>query len=438
MTDAAHPVNPLVASAAICRAVMLGRAAVVLTAAGAGLLVVQERWRVPAVLAVTVCATAAEVAALTRRPSVVRRAVAVMAVDSLVAVAVLLLSGRGIAFFCFTAGSAALGGALLGMRAWPIWTVQTALGFAVAAWTVRSGLPPSPDLAAFIMAFPMMTLLAGLGGAVATSALVRYVDLVVEVIASAQRSAAADERARLARELHDSVTKTLRGVSFAALALPSSLRRQPALAEQLADTVSRGAEAAAKEARQLLEGLRGDVPNQEFEETVRRVCEDWSLETRITVDLRADCPDPGVAVRYEMVRVLQEALSNVQRHSSAGQVRVRLRGTGGWLELVVADDGFGFRVPRDLTTLQAAGHFGLVGMAERATAVSGTLRVVSDAGGTVVTLRVPITGEAGVGGARARHQRATPDRRTMDVPRELTRREDREDRDTPPYQRMER
>ncbi|WP_436756647.1 sensor histidine kinase [Streptosporangium sp. V21-05] len=387
----AYAVDPVVAAAALCRAVMLGRAAVVLTAAGAGLLLVTDRWRVLAVLAVTVLATVAEVTVLTRWQAVVRRALPVIAADWLVALAILALSKGGMAYFCYAAGSAALGGALLGMRALAIWAAQAACGFAAAAWALRESTPP-PDVAAFVMAFPMTSVLAGVGGAVATAALVRYMDLAVEVVASAQRSAAADERARLARELHDSVSKTLRGVSFAALALPSSLRRQPALAEQLADTVSRGAEAAAREARQLLEGLRSDVPDQAFEDTIHGLCRSWSRDSGVGARITAARCDPGVAVRYEVTRILQEALANVQRHAGAREVVVRLTPFDGFLELTVADDGVGFHVPRELGGLQARGHFGIVGMSERARALGGSLRVVSGPrGGTVVTLRVPIS-----------------------------------------------
>ncbi|WP_061295385.1 sensor histidine kinase [Herbidospora cretacea] len=386
----AQVVDPLVAPAAICRTVLLGRAAVVLTSAGAGLLLVPGTWRVLSVVALTVVATVAEVTVLTRRPAIVRRALPVIAADWVVASGVLLLSRGGMAYFCFAAGSAALAGALMGMRALPIWAVQAAFGFGAAAWALRAA-PYSPDVAAFVMAFPMLSVLAGMGGAVAAAALVRYVDLSVEAASSAQRSAAADERARLARELHDSVSKTLRGVSFAALALPSSLRRHPALAEQLADTVSKGAEVAAREARQLLEGLRGDSPDRSFGDVVHEICRSWQQDIGLTIRVTVACAEPGVAVRYEMIRLLQEALTNIRRHAHASHVTIRLTQSGGVLELIVGDDGVGFTMPEELSRLQSQGHFGLVGMAERARAVGGHLRVRSFPGaGTVVTAVVPV------------------------------------------------
>ena len=98
----------------------------------------------------------------------------------------------------------------------------------------------------------------------------------------------------LARELHDSVAKTLRGITFAALALPASLRRQPALAEQLATTVSEGAEAAAREARELLEALRVDAADRPFPDTVRMACRQWSERTGIGVEASVAPVEPPV------------------------------------------------------------------------------------------------------------------------------------------------
>ncbi|GAB3860322.1 sensor histidine kinase [Dactylosporangium cerinum] len=380
---------PAAAPAAIARAVLLGRAAIASTAAAAGLLLVEDWWRILAVVATVAAGTVAEVSVLTRWPAVTRHPWPALAVDLALAVAVLMLSRGGMAFFCYVAGSAALGGALLGMRALPLWAAQAALGFTAAGAVLRANDPP-PDVAAFIVAFPMVSVLAGIGAAAATTALQRHLDLAVEVIGAAQRSAAASERARLARELHDSVAKTLRGVSFAALALPQSLRRHPALAEQLAGTVSRGAEAAAREARQLLEGLRIDQLDLGFAETVRGTVHDWSDRWRIPVRVDAEPIEPGVEVRYEVVRILAEALQNVARHADARRVDVVVRAAGGRLEVRVRDDGRGF-TPRDLAALQADGHLGIVGMAERARNVGGSLRVSALPGrGTEIVAVTPL------------------------------------------------
>ncbi|MET7402379.1 histidine kinase [Dactylosporangium sp. NPDC005572] len=383
--------HPSVARAALGRAVLLGRAAVTIVAAATGLRLVPDPRPALLVAGLVAATTAAGVHLLSRDPQVVLRVPAILAVDSLVVVAILVLSDGGVAYYCAAAGASALAGVLLGPRALAVAAVHAAAGYAVAATVLAPELAPGdPTLAGFVLTFPVTCVLAAAGGAAATAALTRSVELSVEVVAAAQRTAAADERARLARELHDSVAKTLRGVSFAALALPQSLRRHPDLAERLAATVSDGAAAAAREARDLVDGLRLDRPDEDFAATVTGICARWSGRSGVPVDVVADSAGPGVAVRYELSRILQESLDNAARHAAARRVTVRLSGGPGGLRLLVRDDGRGFAVPADLLDLRAADRYGIVGMAERARAVSGSLHVVSAPGrGTTVEVLVP-------------------------------------------------
>jgi signal transduction histidine kinase len=187
------------------------------------------------------------------------------------------------------------------------------------------------------------------------------------------------------------VAKTLRGVSFAAVALPTLLRRQPDLAEQLAATVSEGTDTAVREARELLAGLRLDVPDQPFPENVRRICQAWSDGAGIPVRVSAVAVEPPLSARYELTQILNEALHNVARHANASLVQVSLHQPEGYVVLTVRDNGRGFAVPGELTELSTAGNFGIVGMTERAHAVGGTLRVDSASGaGTTMAVRVPL------------------------------------------------
>jgi signal transduction histidine kinase len=383
-------VDRVVASAALSRALLLGRAAATMTAAAAGLGLVDDPRPLILVHVILALTTVAGCVTLARWPDVVRRPAPVIVVDSLIVVAVLVVSHGGVAYFCYAVGASALAGVLLGMRALGLSAVHAALGYLIAAAVLSDTSPPAP-VAAFVVAFPMADVLAALGAAVAAAALCRYVDLSVEVVESAQRSAAASERARLARELHDSVAKTLRGVSFAALALPSSLRRHPALAEQLATTVSKGATAAAREARELLEGLRLDAPDRDFAETVDQVCRRWTRTSDVPVQLSVASVDPPVAVRYELTRILHEALGNVAQHAHASRVAVRVYVIPGAVRLMVRDDGIGFDPPVDLSALRGLGHFGVVGMMERARSVGGTVTLTSKPGrGTTLLVCVPV------------------------------------------------
>ncbi|MEV4132344.1 histidine kinase [Dactylosporangium sp. NPDC049742] len=381
-------VDRVVAPAALGRAVLLARAAATLTAGAVGVRLVADPRPLLAALAVVAGTTAAGLAVLSRHPHVAGHPVPVLAADALTVAGVLALDGGGVVFHCGAIGASALAGVLAGMRALPLAAGYTALGYTVAAAVLPAGA--DPELAGFMLTFPIGCVLATAGAAVATAALRRHMELSVRVVASAQRTAAASERARLARELHDSVTKTLRGVSFAALALPQSLRRHPDLAEQLAGTVSRGAEVAAQEARELVDGLRLDTLDGDFAGTVQAICRRWSQVYGIPVRLVTAPVDPPVAVRYELCRILQEALQNVARHASAAGTTVSLHQGRRHLLLRIHDDGRGFGLPADLSELRTAQHFGLIGMYERASTIQGSLHVASAPGrGTTVEVTVP-------------------------------------------------
>jgi signal transduction histidine kinase len=379
----------VVVAAALCRTILLGRAIAAMTAAAVGLLLVGDPLRVIMLVAVVAVITAVQVGVVSRWPAVVGSPVLVMAVDSALLLGLLPLSQGSLAYFCVLVGSAALAGVLFGMRALPLWVAQAVQGFAVCAAVLR-GSHTRHDIAAFVLAFPMIGILVGIGAVVVAQTLVRQLSLSVAAIGATQRSAAASERARLARELHDSVAKTLRAMSLAAVALPTSLRRQPALAERLADVISRGVEAADREARELIEGLRLDVPDEAFSDNLARVCAVWERSSGIWTRTSIDPVEPPVVLRYELIRIAHEALRNVQQHARATQVSVVLVQDGPMVELVIRDDGDGFAPPRRLEDLQADGHLGLIGMSERAATIGGQLTVRSAPGaGTTVAVRAP-------------------------------------------------
>nr|BFE59535.1 hypothetical protein GCM10020063_040610 [Dactylosporangium thailandense] len=384
----------IAAQAAVCRALLLGRLVLSFAAVGVGIRLVGDSSRQLLTLAVIGIATGLQLWALSQFPQVVRWRLLALAADSVLVLGVLLSSQGGVAYFCFAAASAALAGSLLGTAGLPLWGGHAVLGFAVSVQVLRAAGPVPGMLAQFVVALPMTDLVCGLGAAALTGAVARYLEMSMAATAAAQRAAAASERARLARELHDSVAKTLRGVSFAALALPASLRRQPDLAEQLALTISAGADTAVRESRELLAALRRDVPDRPFIDTVRMVCDAWQDSAGIRVELVAAAVEPPLAARYELAQILYEALRNVAAHARATLVMVRLAATAGTLELSVRDNGTGFAVPEDLTVLSVAGSFGIIGMRERAQAVGGTLDIRSRPGaGTELVVRAPATPE---------------------------------------------
>ncbi|GLY16503.1 hypothetical protein Kisp01_35180 [Kineosporia sp. NBRC 101677] len=374
--------------------------------------------------------TTAELAVLVRRPAAVVHWPFFVVLELAAGAAIVALMQGGPVFFSFSCGSAAVFGVVAGLRAWPVWVAQTVAAYAVVAWIVRlgnDGAPVPATLAVYLTGVPTLYVLIGLAAATARAAVVRHVNLARSALDATERSAVAAERTRMARELHDSVEKTLRGLSFAAGSLPDAVHQRPQLAAELARTVAEGASTAADEARELLGMLRADDLDATLAEALERACRDFSARTGLPVhtdlaDLAvlADLGDrtgrdgggrggglarPGqvgsaevdLPVRHEVLRIVREALGNVARHSGATQAWVELALEPRTLRVTIGDNGRGFTVPADLTALSAAGHYGLVGMAERAQQIGGRLKVFSGAdlgavGGTQVVLWTPAAG----------------------------------------------
>ncbi|MEV4253565.1 sensor histidine kinase [Spirillospora sp. NPDC049652] len=203
-------------------------------------------------------------------------------------------------------------------------------------------------------------------------------------------AAAADERARLAREMHDSLAKTLRGIALSASALPLWIERDAQRAAVEAGRIAEAAEVASREARDLLTELRVEALVRPLAEVITELAERWSEETGTRVELDLDGgSDLPPAARHEVVAILGEALTNVERHADAGLVKIRLSGLDSSLVLSVRDDGRGFELPA-LPDLARDGHYGLVGLTERAARVGAEVALDSELGiGTALTLRVP-------------------------------------------------
>ncbi|MGN8246578.1 sensor histidine kinase [Cellulomonas soli] len=230
--------------------------------------------------------------------------------------------------------------------------------------------------------------LAGIG-TVVRGAHERDVAASRELVAAHRAVAAAEERGRLAREMHDSLGKTLHGIALAAEALPVWVERDPQVATRYAQGLAGGAHQAAAEARDLLVRLRADQPDRPLADVLADLCGRWQEESGVRCAFASSgAVDLSTDARYEVLAVVGEALENVRRHAAAHRVDVRLRGhEDGEVAIEVSDDGCGFEVQED--GRGPSGHFGLVGMHERAAAVGARLEVTSTPGrGTCVRVLV--------------------------------------------------
>lgn len=315
---------------------------------------------------------------------VARRHPIVVVGDTLVAVIVTAIVGVDSPLVFATLSTALVIGVLF--RGWTAALLVGVLvaGYLVVALAQTSG--PSDRFAYTFIVPATYVVLALLGGV--TRRLHEQVLLEQARLAHASATAAASaERARLARDMHDSLAKSLHGVALAAAALPRWVERDTRTAVDQATVIREAAEQASREARELLVSLRSrrDVP------VVVRLTElvrEFESRTGIPAALEVGfAPELDPDATHELGQIVAEALENVHRHAGASQVTVRVRDglLPATVEVSVIDDGTGFdpeQVPAD--------HFGLLGMRERADGLGGHLDVEAAPGaGTAVTLQVP-------------------------------------------------
>lgn len=202
------------------------------------------------------------------------------------------------------------------------------------------------------------------------------------------------ERARLAQELHDGPVQDMIALTQRAeMARRLVERGEIEPAQALLEETRRTELETVEELRRIIGALRpvyledlGFLPALEMlvRQTNERAAARVRLEQEGTV--RRCAPDVELAA----YRIVQEALSNAIQHAQAQHVVIRVRCEPEGLTLSVADDGAGFTLPPRPDVFTQAGHFGLVGMQERATRLGGTLKVDTAPGsGTRITIRLP-------------------------------------------------
>jgi signal transduction histidine kinase len=200
----------------------------------------------------------------------------------------------------------------------------------------------------------------------------------------AEASAAAAERTRLARELHDAVSQTLFSASMIADVLPRLWKRDPQEAQRRLDTLRCLTRGAMAEMRTLLWELRPSaLLSADMQELLDQLSKAVASRAQVDVELDVEAvPQLPPHVRLTLYRIAQETLNNVVKHADAGHVTVSLRGRGQEVTLRICDDGRGFD-PGNVRQ----GHFGLDNMADRAEEIGAALTVESEVGrGTVVTV----------------------------------------------------
>jgi signal transduction histidine kinase len=215
-------------------------------------------------------------------------------------------------------------------------------------------------------------------------------DLRARYEAQIREAARREERARLARDLHDAVKQQLFAIQTAAATVEARLNTDHDGARSAAGLVRASAHEALAEMETLIDQLQtAPMESTGFEDALRRQCDALGYRTGAKVTFTIGTLPPAAALvpgAYEaLYRFAQEALHNVGRHARARTVNVHFGVRAGRLELRIADDGAGF-IPDE-----AASGMGRQNMDARAREVGGTCVITSTRGsGTTVLCTVPI------------------------------------------------
>ncbi|HEY3341504.1 MAG TPA: cache domain-containing protein, partial [Anaerolineae bacterium] len=204
----------------------------------------------------------------------------------------------------------------------------------------------------------------------------------------AQQLAVLEERQRLARELHDSVSQALYGIALGARTARTLLERDPAQVVEPLNYVLSLAEAGLAEMRALIFELRPEsLETEGLVAALGKQASSVQARHGLVIDTEfCDEPKLSFEVKEAFYRIAQEALNNTVKHARARRVALRLLCGDGSMMLQVQDDGLGFD-----PAAAYPGHLGLKSMRERITRIGGTLNVVSESGkGTCVQAQVKV------------------------------------------------
>lgn len=215
--------------------------------------------------------------------------------------------------------------------------------------------------------------------------------LHAQLLVQAREAGIADERRRLAAEIHDTLAQGLAGIITQLEAATES--SDPVTARAHARRAAALARDSLGEARRSVHDLSpGALEHAALPDALRTTVEEWSA----VAGVRAEFTVTGTAeplhdeVEATLLRIAQEGLSNTRRHAAASRVGVTLSYMGDEVTLDVRDDGRGFD-PGELPPHRHTGGFGLGGMRARAERIAGTVDIESEPGrGTAVSARVPL------------------------------------------------
>jgi signal transduction histidine kinase/streptogramin lyase len=200
------------------------------------------------------------------------------------------------------------------------------------------------------------------------------------------------ERARLAREIHDTLAQGFVGIASQLDAVSMLIPNDQSVVRKYLDMARRMARHSLTEARRSVMDLRASaLEGHDLAGAIQSSTRTWTLGS--PVDVSVDVSGPATVLPEEMeqhlLRIAQEAVTNVLKHAAASRVVIQLHTEARRLSLRIRDNGRGFEQQDVFNSI--GGHFGLLGMRERAERLGGELHLASQpGGGTEVEITVPL------------------------------------------------
>ena len=211
------------------------------------------------------------------------------------------------------------------------------------------------------------------------------------LLAEVEIKAILQERIRLAREIHDGLAQTLGFLKLKISQLRAYLEQgEIERAGQTTQLLHEAISDAYIEARHAIDQLRISIYDAPLAELLQETLDEFRESSGIPAESTVEPPDLRlpVEINAQLVRIVQESLSNIRKHAHAHQVQIQTAVKNDWLILEVRDDGVGFQ-PEEVSRHS---QYGLRGMQERAEMIGAELQIISQPNqGATVQIRLPLS-----------------------------------------------
>ena len=205
----------------------------------------------------------------------------------------------------------------------------------------------------------------------------------------AERLAVVDERERIGQDLHDGIIQSLYAVGLSLEDVPELIRDDPDEVERRVERAIDSLHLTIQDIRNFIFGLRPELlSGTSLAAGLVAIVEEFRHNSMIDLELDlGDVEEPGPDTTAQLLGLVNEALSNVARHSGATRAFVAVASDdGNGMRLRITDNGWGFD---PATVATGFGHHGIANMRSRAATVEATLDISSDATGTTIEIRLP-------------------------------------------------